>query len=104
MNACKNLLYHAFKTPKGKNTLRSLHIHASIHASMRWDKQRKFKPNDYYDFEHAVAALSYCDAFLTEGPLHDLITRPQISLEAVNECRVFSDVQAAADYIREQSY
>ena len=71
---------------------------------MRWDKQRKFKPNDYYDFEHAVAALSYCDAFLTEGPLHDLITRPQISLEAVNECRVFSDVQAAADYIREQSY
>jgi hypothetical protein len=70
---------------------------------MRWDKDRKFKPNDYYDFEHATAALAYCDAFLTEGPLHDLVTRPQLNLEAVNGCRVFSDIEAAADYIRSLS-
>jgi len=103
VNMCRNLLYHAFKKPGTKDALRSLHIGASIHATMRWDKTRKFKPNDYYDFEHATAALSYCDAFLTEGPLHDLVTRPQINLEAVNDCRVFSDIQAAADYVGELS-
>ena len=103
VNMCRNLLYHAFKKPQTRDTLRCLHIGASIHAAMRWDKDRKFKPNDYYDFEHATAALGYCDAFLTEGPLHHLVTRPQVNLEAVNGCRVFSDVEAATDYVRELS-
>lgn len=98
---CRDLLYYAFKKPAAKDVLRSLHIGASIHAAMRWDKDRKFKPNDYYDFEHATAALSYCDAFLTEKPLRDLVTRPQTNLEIVNGCRVFSDVQSAVDYMRE---
>ena len=101
VNLCRNLLFHAFKKPETKDALRCLHIGASLHAAMRWDKDRKFKPNDYYDFEHATAALSYCDAFLTEGPLHDLVKRPQIDLEAVNGCQVFSDVAAAADHVRE---
>lgn len=103
VNMCRNLLYHAFRKPETKDALRSIHIGASIHASMRWDKTRKFKPNDYYDFEHATAALSYCDAFLTEGPLHNLVTRPQINLEAVNSCHVFSDVHAAADHVGQLS-
>lgn len=103
VNMCRNLLYYAFKRPQTKDTLRCLHISASIHAAMRWDKDRKFKPNDYYDFEHAIAALGYCDAFLTEGPLHNLVTRPQVNLEAVNGCRVFSDVGAATAYVRQLS-
>jgi hypothetical protein len=103
VNMCRNLLYYAFKKPQTKGALRCLHIGASIHAAMRWDKDRKFKPNDYYDFQHATAALAYCDAFLTERPLHDLVTRPQVNLEAVNGCRVFSDVEAAADYVRQLS-
>lgn len=103
VNMCCNLLYRAFKKPETKDALRSLHIGAAIHATMRWDKTRKFKPNDYYDFEHATAALSYCDAFLTEGSLHDLVTRPQINLETINGCRVFSDVQAAADHVGQLS-
>jgi hypothetical protein len=100
VNMCRNQFYRAFKKPGTKDALRALHIGASIHATMRWDKHRKFKPNDYYDFEHATAALSYCDAFLTEGSLRDLVTRPQINLEAINSCRVFSNVQAAADHVR----
>lgn len=103
VNMCRSFLLEAFRKPETKDALRFLHVGASIHASMRWDKTRKFKPNDYYDFEHATAALSYCDAFLTEGPLHRLVTRPQVNLEAVNECRVFSDVQAAADHIGQLS-
>lgn len=101
VDICRNLLYHAFKKPETKDTLRCIHISASIHAVMRWDKNRKFKPNDYYDFEHATAALSYCDAFLTEGSLHHLVTRPQISLETINGCQVFSDVKQAADHVAE---
>lgn len=103
VNMCRNLLYQAFKKPETKDALRCLHIGTSIHAAMRWDKYRKFKPNDYYDFEHAIAALGYCHAFLTERPLHDLVTRPHVNLEAVNGCRVFSNVEAAADYVRQLS-
>ncbi|MDO3606540.1 hypothetical protein [Ralstonia pseudosolanacearum] len=99
VDMCRNLLLEAFRKPETKDVLRFLHVGASIHAGMRWNKARKFKPNDYYDFEHATAALSYCDAFLTEGSLHNLVTRPQINLEAVNGCRVFSDVQAAAEHV-----
>ncbi|MEJ0047152.1 MAG: hypothetical protein WDN04_14320 [Rhodospirillales bacterium] len=101
INIWCNLLYAAFKKPETKDTLRSLHIGASIHAAMRWDKGRKFVPNDYYDFEHAAAALGYCDVFLTEGSLRHLVTRPQVNLEALNNCRVFSNVEAAAAHIRQ---
>jgi len=69
------------KKPEHRAMLRSMHIQASLHASMRWDKQRKFRPNDYYDFEHATAALGYCDLFLTEGPLHVMVKRPQVNLQ-----------------------
>jgi DNA-directed RNA polymerase subunit L len=96
---CRNLLYHAFKKQETRDALRCIHIGTSIHACMRWDKGRKFKPNDYYDFEHATAALSYCDVFLTEGPLHDLVTQPQIKLQDVNGCQVVSNIETAADYI-----
>jgi hypothetical protein len=96
---CPNLLYHAFKKPQTKYSLRYLHIGAPIHAAMRWDKDRKFKPNDYCDFQHTTAALSYCDASLTEGPLHDLLTRPLVNLESVNGCCVFSDGDAAVERV-----
>lgn len=99
INWCRNLLYESFKKPTTRDALRCIHIGASIHAAMRWDKLRKFKPNDYFDFDHAISALSYCDAFLTEGPLHTLVTRPQTNLEALNDCKVISDIEAAADFI-----
>ena len=99
VNQCCNLLYHALKKPEVKSILRGLHVEASIHAAMRWDKGRKFRPNDQYDFQHAVAALCYCDAFLTEGSLHSLVTRSDVDLEPLNGCRVFSDIRAAADYV-----
>ena len=99
VNMCRNLLYGSFRKQDTKHILRSLHIGASIHAAMRWDKERKFKPNDYYDFEHATAALGYFDAFLTEAPLHHLVTRPHLGLEALNGCQIFWEVEKAADYI-----
>lgn len=99
VNMCRNLLYHGFKKPDAKSALRSIHIGAALHAGMRWDKERQFKPNDYYDFEHATAALGYCDMFFTDGPLHHLVTRPQLNLEVVNGCKVISDLQSAVEHV-----
>lgn len=100
VNMCRNLLYHAIKKPENRAALRTIHIGASIHAGMRWDKARKFKPNDWHDFGHARVALGYCDAFLTEKPLHHLVTRPQLDLETVNGCRVASSVEDALAIVR----
>lgn len=98
---CRNLLYHAMKKPEHRLALRTLHIGVALHAGMRWDKERKFKPNDFYDFHHATAALSYCDLFLTEVPLHQLATRPKLDLETINACRIISDVNLAFAAVRE---
>jgi hypothetical protein len=98
-NSARQILYHGFKHAGGTDKLRSLHIGASIHAAMRWDKGRNFKTNDWHDFEHATAALAYCDAFLTEGSLHHLVTRPQVDLEKVNGCRVISDLEEAVEFV-----
>lgn len=86
-----NALYHGVRRREWRPLLRSIHIGASIHASMRWDKSRRFKANDWYDFQHATAAVGYCDAFLTEGSLHHLLTRPQMALDGVSACRVASE-------------
>ncbi len=97
---CRNLLYRVMKKPEHRAALRTLHVGASLHAGMRWNKERKFKPNDYYDFHHATTALNYCDYFFTDGALHFLVTRPQLNLESVNGCKVMSDPAEAAEAIR----
>jgi hypothetical protein len=68
---------------------------------MRWNKERQFKRNDWHDFGHAAVALTYCDAFLTERPLHELVTRPEPSLESVNGCRTASDTASAVGIVTE---
>ena len=69
-NQWANLLLVALKTrTQVRQQLRTLHIHASLHAAFRWDKARRFTSNDFYDFEHASAALAHCQAFFTEHPL-----------------------------------
>lgn len=99
-NNFSNVLYFAIRKRGAANELRSLHIGASIHAAMRWDKSRKFKPNDFHDIDHATNALGYCDVFLTEHSLHHLVTLPMLKLQDLNDCQVFSDIEAAADCIR----
>jgi hypothetical protein len=99
-NMGRNLLYFSMKKPEHRAVLRTIHIGAALHASMRWDKKRKYRPNDYYDFEHATAAMAYCDLFLTEGPLHVMVTGPQVNLEAINGCKVISNVADAVEFLR----
>lgn len=89
----------AFDKQDAADVVRTLHIETSLHAAMRVDKARRFKPNDFYD-RHAAAALAYCEAFFTEGPLCDLASRRQLSLLGINVCRVATDVEDALGVIQ----
>lgn len=98
---CRNLLIAAFQKPGTKQALRTIHALASLHAGLRWNKMTTFEANHFYDFEHAAAALTYCDAFLTEGFLSSLANSGHTGLRALNGCRVTADVGEAATFVRE---
>jgi hypothetical protein len=82
-----------------RHILRTTHIHASLHASVRWNKSRKLKPNDILDFHHAAAALAYCDAFFTERSLRNLATQQHVALDKLYDCHVVSSANDALNYI-----
>lgn len=85
-----NALRHVLLTDVERDRMPSLHIEASLHASVRWDKKRKLAPNDLFDFRHASAALAYCDLFFTEKPLRTMIEQKHIALDRRFKCVVRS--------------
>ncbi len=91
----KDILFHAIKKPKGKSIARTLHIETSLHAALRVDKARRFKPNDFWDFHHASAAIGYCDAFFTEGPLRELCGQKSLGFDKISDCVVVSEPEMA---------
>jgi hypothetical protein len=54
----------------------------------RADKGRKYKPNDWQDFYHAVTALPYFDFLLTERSLKHVLTTPPLCLDALYGAQV----------------
>lgn len=71
-----------------RSAVPSLYIRSGLHALLRWNRRQQFKPNDIFDFSHAAAALGYCDLFLTEGPLKDMLGRGPLRLAAATRCKV----------------
>jgi len=96
---CLAFLVGAFGTEAGRKALRTLHINTTLHAAVRWNKGQALKANDLFDFQHACAALAYCDAFFTEGPLCTLISRPDLRLLEQFECFVSAEVAACLAYV-----
>ncbi|WP_447916070.1 hypothetical protein [Delftia acidovorans] len=96
---CLAFLVGAFGTEAGRKALRTLHINATLHAAVRWNKGQALKANDLFDFQHACAALAYCDAFFTEGPLCTLVSRPDLGLLEQFDCFVSADVAACLAYV-----
>lgn len=91
-----NLLFHALKSNKeARRSLPSLYVHACLHAAIRWDKLRRLKGNDLYDFNHASAALANCRLFFTERPLHALVAGKNIGLDKLFDCQIVSSVPDA---------
>lgn len=87
-----NLIYHAFRLNKLTSELPSLRVSAGLHAGLRWDKDRKYKRNDLLDFHHAVAAIPYCDYFLTERSLRHLLGHKDLRFSELFPCQTFSSV------------
>lgn len=96
-----NLLFAAFKRDATKQALRTLHILATLHAAIRWNRQQRLKANDFLDFQHATAALGYCDAFFTERSLRSLVTARHVALDKRYKCQVGSSSEDAVAYLRE---
>ena len=90
-----NMIYHGFRLSKLASELPSLWLGAGFHAAVRWDLKRKFKANDLPDFRHAVAAIPYCDVFLTEHSLRHLVSDKNLRLETLFPCKTFSDAPSA---------
>jgi hypothetical protein len=97
---CANLLFHGLqKRPGLRNKLPTLYIEACLHAAIRWDKARRLVGNDIYDFNHASAAVSHCQAFFTEGPLKALLALKHHGLADDFGCRIASDIPEAIDIL-----
>ena len=98
-----NLIYHAFRLNKITSELPSFRVNAGIHAAVRWDKERKYKPNDLYDFHHALGAIPYYDYFLTEHSLRHLISNKNLSFDTIFHCKTISDINDAINELSQIS-
>ncbi len=72
-----NVFPNIFRFGKIQKYFPSLQVHSGLHASIRYDKTKKFTANDLFDFHHASNAIPYCDYFITDNPLAQrLINKP----------------------------
>jgi hypothetical protein len=96
VNAFTNL----FRLGKLGTAVPTAQIVAGLYAAVRWQRQRDFKLEDFYDFYHATAALPYCDVFLTEKFLGTLLTRPPLELSGTFGITVLWEESEAVNLLR----
>ena len=82
------MVARGLKLKPNQRLLGSLYVPAMLHAAVRGESGRRIKPNDVFDFRHAAAALPYCRAFFTDGPLRSLIKSGHMGLDKLYECEV----------------
>lgn len=89
---CFNCMANAFRLRPIEvgRALRTLYISAKCFAAVRWDKRRQLEGNDLVDFQHASAAVGYCDAFFTERDLRTLLTTNHVALDKEFGCFIES--------------
>jgi hypothetical protein len=85
-----NLIVNAFHFRKIGDELPQIHIHAALHAALRWDKNRKYNVNDFEDIRHACVALPYYDVFCTERGLCHQISQKLLQLDKVYGTKVLA--------------
>lgn len=92
ISTAQKIVYNCFKYKRSKMALclPTYHIIASLHAAVNKDKNRKYKPNDYFDFKHASAAIPYCDIFATDTQLATLLKSGNLSFEDKYNTKVVS--------------
>lgn len=95
-----NLVTNAFRHRKIGNQLPQIHIHAALHAALRWDKHRKYDPNDFEDIRHATVALPYYHLFCTERGLCHQITQKLCQLDKIYGTQVVSSDEEFLDCVQ----
>jgi hypothetical protein len=78
-----------------------MHIKACFHASLRWDKKAKFESNDFYDINHACAALAYCDVFFTDKFVSRIANAKHTALTQLNPCHVTASLEEAITIVHD---
>jgi len=74
---CSEILL-AFAQNKIGRELAHIHIPSKLHTQFRFDKPQRYNANDLDDIGHSAWAIPYCDYFLTERKLADLIRKTQL--------------------------
>jgi len=97
-----NLIGHACALKKLTTQLPALHICAGIHAAIR-SRTQPHKKGDLWDHLHAHSALAYCNAFLTEKNLGNLLSTPPLEYAAMYGCRVLWNEHDVMRYIESLS-
>lgn len=95
------MVAQALDQDRHRQALGSLYAPAMLHAAVRSRAGRKLSANDIFDFRHAAAALPYCRAFFTDGPLRSLIVSGHVKLDTLYGCRVISTPAEAIAVIKE---
>lgn len=96
-----NIIYNTIKLQKAGNNLSTIEIEAGLHAQLIYDKTRRYKANDAYDINHAIAALPYCDYFFTEKNLRQFIVRKNLAYDSKYNCTVVSSIIDAVSEIHQ---
>jgi hypothetical protein len=91
----QNIIYHAFKTGQLTSELPTVNVKTGVHAMLRWDRERKYRPNDLDDLGHAACAVPYCDIFLTERSLKALLTSKPLRFHELYDTKIIADEDEA---------
>jgi hypothetical protein len=94
------ILIAGLKMGRIKTEIPTLHIDTSIHATIRYTRQ-KFCKGDLWDFRHAVAALGYCDAFFTDHRLANLLKSKPPELAKQYSCTIISKDEQIIEFLQE---
>lgn len=94
-----NLAYSAAAAPRHHRALPLIRILAGLHAFIRWQRQRSFKFQDFFDLRHATAAIPYCDVFLTEKFMKTACTSGLLDFGTGYGTQIISDEMEAIDVV-----
>lgn len=85
---------------KLRGKLDGLNIIAGLHAMMRVDPARAFRPTDWDDLNHAALALPYANAFFTEHSLSHLVrAAPGRLADQYPSCTIVSEGPEVLKYL-----